>query len=463
MAGHCHSGISHCSPFKITLSKRLVILGAGESGTGTAVLGKARGWDVFVSDMGRIKDKYREELDSHQIQWEDEQHTPELILNADEIVKSPGIPDKAPIVKAAREKGIPIISEIEFAGRYTNATIISISGTNGKTTTTSLIYFLLKNAGFNVGLGGNIGNSFARMVANDNYDYYVLELSSFQLDGNYKFKSHISVLTNITPDHLDRYDYDVNKYAASKFRLTLNQTESDYFIYCADDEITMQHINAHEIKAKKIPFSVKQTFEYGAFCNDGMLHINLEKNKTQIPMQDLSLRGIHNQYNSMAAGIVAGLLEVRKESIRESLLNFQNIEHRLEVVAKTNGIEYINDSKATNVNSAWYALESMDKPVIWIAGGVDKGNNYEELKALVKEKVKLIICLGLDNRKIHQAFQTSVDMIVNTLSAKEAVHVASRLAKAGDAVLLSPACASFDLFDSYEDRGRQFKDAVRNL
>jgi len=445
------------------LSKRLVILGAGESGTGTAVLGKHQGWDVFVSDMAKIKPNYKKELDDNLIPWEEEKHTESKILNAAEIVKSPGIPDKTPIVRAARETGIPIISEIEFAGRYTHATIISISGTNGKTTTASLIYHILKNAGLNVGLGGNIGRSFARQVALEKYDYYVLELSSFQLDGNFKFKSHISVLTNITPDHLDRYDFDIHKYVASKFRLSLNQTKDDYFIYCSDDPITKSYLAKNKMIAKMLPFSVQQTESYGAYSKNGILQFNLEKNKYSIPMQDLTLRGIHNTYNSMAAGIVAGLLEVKKENIRESLLNFQNIEHRLELVAKTDGVEYINDSKATNVNSAWYALESMDKPVIWIAGGVDKGNNYEELKSLVKEKVKLIICLGIDNRKIHKAFQLHVDMIVNTISAKEAVHVANRLSESGDVVLLSPACASFDLFDSYEDRGRQFKDAVRNL
>lgn len=438
-------------------------MGAGESGTGTAILAKQQGWEVFVSDMGSIKEKYKQELNSQQIDWEENQHTESLILNADEVVKSPGIPDKVPLIQALKSKSIPVISEIEFAGRYTNSTIISISGTNGKTTTTSLIWHVLKEAGFDVGLGGNIGNSFARMVAQEPHKYYVLELSSFQLDGNFSFRSHISVLTNITPDHLDRYNYDVNQYAASKFRLTLNQTAADAFIFCADDPITMEHFHKHQIAAQTYAFSYTHQQTQGAWVQDEIIHFQVNKKNYQIHMQDLSLKGIHNTYNSMAAGIVAGLLDVRKENIRESLLNFQNIEHRLEFVAKTNGVEYINDSKATNVNSAWYALESMDKPVIWIAGGVDKGNNYDDLKALVKEKVKLIICLGLDNRKIHQSFQSSVDMMVNTLSAKEAVHVASRLAKNGDVVLLSPACASFDLFESYEDRGRQFKEAVKNL
>ncbi len=439
-------------------------MGAGESGTGTAILGKTRGWDVFVSDMGTIQPKYKQELEKYHIRYEEGKHSENEILSATEIVKSPGIPDKAPIVKAAVEQGIPVISEIEFAGRYSNAKMICISGTNGKTTTTLLIYHILKNAGLNVGLGGNIGHSFARLVAEDQFDIYVLEISSFQLDGNREFRPNISVLTNITPDHLDRYDYELSNYAASKFRLTLNQTEQDYFIYCCDDPITMEYLSLKKTQGQAIPISIKTENQPGAYAGNGFIHIQLKnKNKISIPMKDLTLSGIHNTYNSMAASVVASLLDVRKESIRESLSNFQNAEHRLEFVRKVNGIDFINDSKATNVNSAWYALESMDKPVIWIAGGVDKGNNYKELKALVKEKVKYIVCLGLDNIKIHQAFQNDVDMIVNTLSAKEAVHVAYRLAQGGDSVLLSPACASFDLFDDYQDRGRQFKEAVIKL
>jgi len=438
-------------------------LGAGESGTGTAILGIARGWEVFVSDFGKIQQKYKEELNRHNIKWEEGQHSEDIILAATEIVKSPGIPDKAPIVAKAKSAGIPIISEIEFAGRYTNAKLICISGTNGKTTTTLLTYHILKNAGFNVGLGGNIGKSFARQVATENFDYYVLEISSFQLDGNFNFRSHISVLTNITPDHLDRYDYKLENYAASKFRLTRNQTDEDYFIYCADDAITNEHMHFKSGNPQMIAFSLNEKQENGAWVQDNKMNIQIKKQITTYNMEELSLRGIHNTYNSMASAIVGSLLDVRKESIRESLSNFQNAEHRLEFVSRFNGVEYINDSKATNVNSAWYALESMEKPVIWIAGGVDKGNNYKELKALVKEKVKYIICMGLDNIKIHQAFQNDVDMIINTLSAKEAVHVASRLAAKGDCVLLSPACASFDLFDNYEERGRLFKEAVRNL
>jgi UDP-N-acetylmuramoylalanine--D-glutamate ligase len=413
--------------------------------------------------MGKIASNYLDELNKIDVRWEQGQHTESEILSADEIVKSPGIPDKAPMVQAAFKKGIPIISEIEFAGRYTEAKMVCISGTNGKTTTTLLTYHILKNAGLNVGLGGNIGKSFARQVAEENYDIYVLEVSSFQLDGNDKFRSHISVLTNITPDHLDRYNYQLELYAASKFKLTQNQQSSDYFIYCADDPISMQYFSMKTGAAAALPISITGEYDPGAYVKKNTLFIHNNKQTMTINMQEISLRGIHNTYNSMAAAVVASLLDVRKENIRESLCNFQNAEHRLEFVNTVNGVEYINDSKATNVNSAWYALESMEKPVVWIAGGVDKGNNYKELKALVKEKVKYIICLGLDNIKIHQAFQDDVDMIINTGSAKEAVHVARRLAEKGDCVLLSPACASFDLFDNYEDRGRQFKEAVRNL
>lgn len=441
-------------------------MGSGESGTGTAILAKKQGWEVFVSDFGPIKEKYKKELAENQIEWEEKQHSQDKILMATEIVKSPGIPDSVPIVVAARNKSIPIISEIEFAGRYTKAKIVSISGTNGKTTTTSMIYHILKNAGFNVGLGGNIGKSFARQVATENYDVYVLELSSFQLDGNDQFHSHISVLTNITPDHLDRYNYDVGLYAASKFRLTLNQTNADYFIYNCDDELTLKYIKEQQIQSQIIPFSYHKELELGAYYTSENKEITINtsiKNNQTISMKDLTIRGMHNTYNTMAAGIVANLFDISSENIRESLFNFQNIEHRLETVSILQGVEYINDSKATNVNSAWYALESMDKPVIWIAGGVDKGNNYNDLKPLVKKKVKLIVCMGIDNRKIHAAFQDCVDMIVNTTSAKEAVHVSAKLAAKGDAVLLSPACASFDLFENYEDRGRQFKEAVRNL
>ncbi len=444
------------------MRKRLVILGAGESGTGAAVLGVAQNWDVFVSDRGKIAQKYQDELNLNNIAWEQEQHSEEKILSADLIIKSPGIPNTAPMVIAALQKGIEVIDELEFGFRYTQAKMISITGTNGKTTTTLLTYHLLKQAGLNVGLAGNIGRSLARQVAQEQFDYYVVEMSSFQLDGIDQYRSHIAILCNITPDHLDRYNYDVNAYANSKMRITKNQTAEDYFIYCADDQLTREAMSRNPFQSQAIPFSLQQPVTHGAYGLDNLLHI-LIKEKFTLDMHEFTLRGQHNAYNSMAASVAASLMDVRKDSIRESFTNFQNAEHRLEFVQKVGGVDYINDSKATNVNSAWYALESMDRPVVWIAGGVDKGNNYADLKNLVKSKVKMIICLGLDNIKIHQAFQADVDLIINTSSAKEAVHVASKMAEQGDIVLLSPACASFDLFDSYEDRGRQFKEAVRHL
>ena len=444
------------------MRKRLVILGAGESGTGAAVLGCAQNWDVFVSDKGKIAQKYQDELNLHNIAWEQEQHTEAKILSADLIIKSPGIPDTAPMVAAALQKGIEVIDELEFGYRYTQAKMISITGTNGKTTTTLLTYHLLKQAGLNVGLAGNIGRSLARQVVQANFDYYVVEMSSFQLDRISTYRSHIAILCNITPDHLDRYNYDVNAYADSKMRITKNQDENDYFIYCADNELTRDAMLRTPFQSKAIAFSLETQLSEGAYGEGHILNI-LSKEKFTLDMQEFTLRGQHNAYNSMAASVAASLMDVRKDSIRESFTNFQNAEHRLEFVQKVGGVDYINDSKATNVNSAWYALESMDRPVIWIAGGVDKGNYYADLKNLVKSKVKMIICLGLDNIKIHQAFQADVDLIINTSSAKEAVHVASKMADQGDVVLLSPACASFDLFDSYEDRGRQFKEAVRHL
>lgn len=437
-------------------------MGAGESGTGAAVLGAAQNWDVFVSDKGKIAQKYQDELNIHNIAWEQEQHSEDKILSADLIIKSPGIPDKAPMVAAALKKGIEVIDELEFGYRYTQAKMISITGTNGKTTTTLLTYHLLKQAGLNVGLAGNIGRSLARQVAQEQFDYYVVEMSSFQLDRIDTYRSHIAILCNITPDHLDRYDYNLSAYADAKMRITKNQEASDYFIYCADDTLTREAMLRNPFLAKAIPFSLQTTLTEGAYGKDNILHI-LTKETFTLDMQEFTLRGQHNAYNSMAASVAASLMDVRKDSIRESFTNFQNAEHRLEFVQKVGGVDYINDSKATNVNSAWYALESMDRPVIWIAGGVDKGNNYADLKNLVKSKVKMIICLGLDNIKIHQAFQADVDLIINTSSAKEAVHVASKMAQQGEVVLLSPACASFDLFDSYEDRGRQFKEAVRHL
>ena len=443
-------------------NSKLVILGAGESGTGAAVLGIKQGWDVFVSDKGKIAPKYQEELNQWRVKWEQEQHTEEIILKADLVVKSPGIPDSAPLIKKLAGLGIEIISEIEFGFRYCTSKIIGITGTNGKTTTTLLTYHLLKQAGVNVGLGGNIGDSFARSVAVHHYDWYVLEISSFQLDGIKDFRCDIAILTNITPDHLDRYNYKIENYQMSKMRLGMNQLESDFWIYCADDELSLEAMKMAPVKSQKLGFSLRTNNELAAYLNNNIIQI-LKPNQLELDMQSFTIRGQHNAYNSMAAAIAANLLDVRKDSIRESFTNFQNVEHRLEFVARIQGVEYINDSKATNVNSAWYALESMEKPVIWIAGGVDKGNDYASLKPLVKEKVKMIVCMGIDNRKIHQAFGSDVDLIINTMSAKEAVHVASKMADLEDVVLLSPACASFDLFDNYEDRGRQFKEAVRNL
>lgn len=444
-------------------TKRIVILGAGESGTGAAILAKLKGFDVFLSDRGAIKDKYKAELGSYTISFEENKHTEALILNADEVIKSPGIPDSAPIIRLLVEKGIPVISEIEFAARYTKARKICITGTNGKTTTTLLTYHLLKKAGFNVGLGGNIGESFARQVALHSYDYYVLELSSFQLDGMFDFKAEVAILCNITPDHLDRYENKIENYIASKFRITRNQTPTDYFIYCTDDPLTMNSMDQFEVHAQKIPFSIQKKLPEGAFVADGQIFINFKNQLFTMYINELALVGQHNTYNSMAAAIVGQIYNLRNETIKESLQDFENVEHRLEFVAKVGGIEFINDSKATNVNSAWYALECTEGPIIWIAGGQDKGNDYTLLKPLIKEKVKFIVCLGKDNRKIHEAFMNDVDMIINTASAKEAVQVAYRFASKGDRVLLSPACASFDLFENYEDRGRQFKKAVRDL
>lgn len=451
--------------------KRLVVLGGGESGVGTAVLGLKKGFDVFLSDKGRIKDKYKDVLSKYEIQWEEEQHTEVLILNADEVVKSPGIPDKAELIMALHKKGIPVISEIEFAGRYTKAKKICITGSNGKTTTTLLIHHILQKAGVHVALGGNIGKSFAMLVAENacdpekkDFDYYVLELSSFQLDGMFDFKADIAVLLNITPDHLDRYNYELQNYTDSKFRIIQNQTEDDAFVYCIDDEVIAKELSKKVIRARQYPFSIKQKVEQGAYLENNQLIINPNKtNPLFMTIQELALQGKHNIYNSMAAAVSTKLVEIRKETIRESLSDFHNIAHRLEVVGNVHGIEFINDSKATNVNSTWYALESMTNPVILILGGVDKGNDYSMLNSLVKEKVKAIICLGTDNNKIIKAFTGVVGTIMEARSAKEAVDQAYRLGKKGDTVLLSPACASFDLFDDYEDRGTQFKQAVRSL
>jgi UDP-N-acetylmuramoylalanine--D-glutamate ligase len=444
----------------------MVILGSGESGVGSAILAQAKGYDVFVSDKSLIKEKYKLELVHHSIAFEEGTHTENLILNATEIIKSPGIPDKVELVQKAKAKNIPVISEIEFAGRHTKAKTICITGSNGKTTTTLLTYHILKKAGYNVGLGGNIGKSFAYQVATENFDYYVLELSSFQLDGMYNFKADVAVLLNITPDHLDRYEYKFENYVASKFRITQNLTKDDAFVYCADDVVMEEFIKHTHIEAELIPFSIKKTIEgNGAFLQNNEITLNYNNNPKPLIMtlEQLALAGKHNVYNSMAASMAARIVDIRKDIIRESLEDFVNVEHRLEFVASINGIEFINDSKATNVNSAWYALESMQKPTVWIVGGQDKGNNYEELVDLVKEKVKAIVCLGVDNKKIIKAFKGSVENIMEAGSAAEAVAMSYKLASKGDAVLLSPACASFDLFQNYEDRGVQFKIAVRGL
>lgn len=442
---------------------RIVILGAGESGVGAAYLAQQQGYDVFVSDFGSIATNYKKQLEDWKIPFEEKQHTEEKILNAIEVIKSPGIPEKAPIVKKLKEKGIPVISEIEFAGRYTNAKIIGITGSNGKTTTTSLTYHILKNAGLNVGLAGNIGKSFAYQVATEKYDYYVLELSSFMLDDMYEFKVDIAILLNITPDHLDRYDYKMDNYVASKFRVTQNQTAGDHFIFCADDPETIKGMQSREFTAQLLPFSIEKTIKTGAYLDNDNIVINIHQQHFQMSITELALQGKHNVYNSMASGIVAKVLELRNETIRESMGDFKNIEHRLESVGKISGISFINDSKATNVNSTWYALESMTSDVILIMGGVDKGNDYTMLNELVRQKVKAIVCLGRDNDRIHKAFEHDVDTIIDTVSAEQAVQAAYHMATKGDTVLLSPACASFDLFKNYEDRGNQFKQAVKEL
>ena len=443
--------------------KRLVILGGGESGEGTALLAKQKGYEVFVSDKGVIPKKYKEVLLHNNIDFEEGIHTESKIFNADLIMKSPGIPDKVVLIQKLKERSIPIVSEIEFASKYTDATIIGITGSNGKTTTTLLTHFILKNGSLNVGIAGNIGDSFAKQIAEQSYDNYVLELSSFQLDGVENFNSHIAILTNITPDHLDRYEYDFNKYIESKFRITKNQKSTDYLIYDADDLAINNWLKENKIKSKLVPFSIERKLEFGAFLENNNIIININKDKITMPLSTLSVKGKHNTKNAMAATMAAHLLNVRKNSIKESLSNFEGAEHRLENVAKIREVEYINDSKATNVNATFYALECMDKTTVWIVGGVDKGNDYTDLLPLVREKVKAIVCLGVDNDKIKQTFSNVVDIIVETQGAEEAVKVSNKLAERGEAVLLSPACASFDLFDNYEDRGRQFKKAVKSL
>lgn len=442
---------------------RLIVLGGGESGVGTAILGKKQGYDVFVSDFGKIKESYKEVLIINKIAWEEEKHTEDLILNADVVMKSPGIPEKSPIVQKLIAAGIKVISEIEFAKPFTEALTIGITGSNGKTTTTMLTHHLLKSAGLNVGLGGNIGKSFAWQVAENKYDAYVLELSSFQLDGIIDYRPDIAIITNISPDHLDRYEYKYQNYIDSKFRITMNQTESDYLIYDADDEAISEWLKNNKTKAKLIPFSLSKTFDEGASINNNKMEIKINQEEFTMETEHIALEGKHNMKNAMAASSVAKLMQIRNATIRESLSNFQGVEHRLEKVLKIQNVQYINDSKATNVNATFFALDSMNVPTVWIVGGVDKGNDYNELMSLVREKVKAIICLGVDNHKIINAFGNVVDIMVEVNNMNDAVKTAQRLTEKGDAVLLSPACASFDLFENYEDRGKQFKQAVHNL
>jgi UDP-N-acetylmuramoylalanine--D-glutamate ligase len=442
---------------------RIVVLGGGESGVGSAVLAKVKGYDVFLSDMGKISQKYADVLQEWNIPYEQGKHTEDMILNADEIIKSPGIPATAPMVKKISEKGIDIISEIEFAGRYDSARKICITGSNGKTTTTSLIYHLLKEAGLNVGLGGNIGKSYAYQVATEKHDIYVLELSSFQLDNVYDFKADIAIITNITPDHLDRYDHKMENYVKSKFRITRNMSSEDCFIFCSDDEITIRHLDQIITKAQKLPFTQKTEVEQGAFVQGDKMIVRYKEQECDMYLQELALGGKHNVYNSMAAAIAAKVMDIDNEAIRNGLATFQAVEHRLEKVLSIKDVLYINDSKATNVDAAWYALECQTRPVVWIVGGTDKGNDYASLIPLAKEKVKAMICMGLDNRKFHESFEGIVPEIHDVTSAADAVKLAHSLAVPGDCVLLSPCCASFDLFKNYEDRGRQFKEAVRNL
>lgn len=442
--------------------KRLVILGGGESGVGTALLGEAHGYEVFVSDNQKIKKNYKDVLLNNEIEFEDEKHSESKILNADIVMKSPGVPDKVAIVKQVRKAGIKVVSEIEFASRFTDATLVAITGSNGKTTTATLTHHLLKQE-LDVGLAGNIGDSFAKQILEKNYENYVLEISSFQLDDVIDFKPKIAILTNITPDHLDRYDYKFENYIASKFRIIENQTVEDYFIYDADDEVILDWLKQNSIQSKTLPFSLTKIIDEGAYLDNDKIIITIDNNQIIMPTQNLALEGKHNIKNAMAASTVAHLLKIRKQTIRESLENFQGVEHRLEHVLKINKVQYINDSKATNVNATYYALESMNAPTVWIVGGVDKGNDYKELFPFINEKVKAIICLGADNTKLFEAFGNMVDVIVETQYISEAVKIAYKVADAGDNVLLSPACASFDLFENYEDRGRQFKNAVRNL
>jgi UDP-N-acetylmuramoylalanine--D-glutamate ligase len=446
------------------MKERLVILGGGESGVGAALLAAQRGYDVFVSDGGPLKEDYRQTLSTHNIEFEEDGHTDSRILEATEVVKSPGIPDKNPLVRQIRAKGIPVISEIELAWRFKgDSRIIGITGSNGKTTTTAMTWHICRHGGLDCALVGNIGYSFARQVAEDPRPWYVAEISSFQLDDIVHFRPDVAILTNITEDHLDRYEYKFENYIHSKFRISMNQTAADYFIYNQDDPVIATYIDRLPFHSNPLPFTMQQETNKGGFIRNGQMNINTGSEKLQMSIYDFALKGIHNQYNTMAAGIASATVGIRKEKIREAIQSFEALEHRMEYVITVRGVEFINDSKATNVNSTWYALESMDKPTILILGGVDKGNDYSLIRDLVKEKVKAIVCLGVDNRKIQEAFQNDVPLMVNTGSAEEAVRAAFHFATKGDVVLLSPACASFDLFKNYEDRGRQFKEAVRDL
>jgi UDP-N-acetylmuramoylalanine--D-glutamate ligase len=443
--------------------KRIVVLGGGESGVGTAILAKQKNYEVFVSDKGTIAQKYKEVLLHNEIEFEENQHTESSILNADLVMKSPGIPDKVDLIQKLKAAQIPVISEIEFASQFSDATIVGITGSNGKTTTTLLTHHVLNQADLHVGIAGNIGDSYAQQIAEQDYDSYVLELSSFQLDGIEDFRPHIAIITNITPDHLDRYDYDFDKYVESKFRITKNQTSEDYLIYDADDEASVKWLEKNKVKAQLIPFSVERVLEFGAFIKEKNIITKINLEEFTMPLSNLTLQGKHNVKNAMASAMTAQLLKVRKQTIKESLSNFEGAEHRLENVQKVKEVQYINDSKATNVNATFYALECMDNPTVWIVGGVDKGNDYHDLLPLVREKVKAIVCLGVDNKKIIETFSNVVDIIVETAGAEEAVKVSAKLAAKGDNVLLSPACASFDLFENFEDRGRKFKKAVRSI
>lgn len=448
----------------LNMIKRFVILGGGESGVGSALLAKQQGYDVFLSEGSSLKNEYRNELMNAGIDFEEGKHSSEKILNADEVMKSPGIPEKTEIMKLIREKGIQVISEMELAYRFKGESkIIAITGSNGKTTTTAMTYHICHEAGLDCAMVGNIGDSFARRIAEDPSALYVVEVSSFQLDDIITFRPDIAILTNITEDHLDRYDYKFENYIKSKFRIIMNQKATDHFIYCCDDEVTMEYLNKFNIQSNQLPISMKKELPNGAFIKDGDMYVRTGQDFTTMSVFDFALKGKHNQYNTMAACVAATTLDIRKEKIRDAVQNFQSLEHRMEHVATVRGVEFINDSKATNVNSTWYALESMTKPTILILGGVDKGNDYSLIQELVNEKVKAIICLGTDNRKIHEAFGNKVSTIVNTSTSAEAVHAAFHFADKGDVVLLSPACASFDLFKNYEDRGNQFKQVVKDL